>query len=106
MDPKTSYKHCLNKYNFTEDISQYKIVEYLHQLFYQIKQQQNLWPINFFTKILSKNKIKGAYIYGDVGRGKTHLMDLFFENLPINKKKRMHCQHFMQLIHEHLKLLS
>jgi cell division protein ZapE len=106
VDPKTCYRHCLEKYNFTEDADQYKIVEYLHKLFYQLKCQQKWWPFHFLTAPFIKNKTQGAYIYGDVGRGKTHLMNLFFEHLPIKNKKRMHFYQFMQLIHKQLKLLA
>jgi len=34
--------------------------------------------------------LKGLYVYGDVGRGKTMLMDLFFEASPVKRKRRVH----------------
>ena len=34
--------------------------------------------------------LKGLYIYGEVGRGKTMLMDLFFESSPVTRKRRAH----------------
>src|SRR6185436_15446972 len=39
---------------------------------------------------------KGLYIWGDVGRGKTMLMDRFFSTVPIGLKRRVHFQNFMQ----------
>ena len=47
--------------------------------------------------------VRGLYIWGGVGRGKTHLVDLFFENLPINEKLRLHFHRFMVLVHRELK---
>ncbi|MDH5483752.1 MAG: cell division protein ZapE [Gammaproteobacteria bacterium] len=48
----------------------------------------------------------GLYIWGSVGRGKTMLMDLFYETLPIKNKTRLHFYHFMQAIHDELSLLK
>ena len=44
--------------------------------------------------------IKGVYIYGDVGRGKTMLMDFFFEASPVVRKRRAHFHEFMIDVHE------
>jgi cell division protein ZapE len=44
--------------------------------------------------------IKGLYIYGEVGRGKTMLMDLFFEASPVVRKRRAHFHEFMLDVHE------
>ncbi|MES3007788.1 MAG: cell division protein ZapE [Pseudomonadota bacterium] len=50
--------------------------------------------------------VKGLYIYGGVGRGKTYLMDVFFESLPFENKMRTHFHRFMQRVHAELNLLK
>lgn len=46
--------------------------------------------------------IKGLYIHGEVGRGKTMLMDMFFELLPVERKRRAHFNDFMADVHERI----
>jgi len=46
--------------------------------------------------------VKGLYMWGGVGIGKTFLMDCFFHTLPFQQKKRMHFHLFMQRIHQEL----
>ncbi|MDO9319971.1 MAG: cell division protein ZapE [Gammaproteobacteria bacterium] len=52
------------------------------------------------------SRIKGLYLYGGVGRGKTYLMDVFFESLPFQNKMRTHFHRFMQRVHTELTLLK
>jgi cell division protein ZapE len=47
--------------------------------------------------------VKGIYVYGDVGRGKTMLMDLFFEASPVVRKRRAHFHEFMADVHERVR---
>ncbi|MFT4726115.1 MAG: cell division protein ZapE [Granulosicoccus sp.] len=50
--------------------------------------------------------VPGLYLWGGVGRGKTHLCDLFFEELPFAEKSRLHFHRFMQQIHADLRKLE
>jgi cell division protein ZapE len=47
---------------------------------------------------------KGLYVHGDVGRGKTMLMDLFFEASPVVRKRRAHFHEFMADVHERVRV--
>lgn len=49
---------------------------------------------------------KGLYIWGGVGRGKTWLLDLFYQQLPFQHKRRIHFHRFMRQVHEQLQRLQ
>lgn len=78
----------------------------LEQLIHLGQRLENPTFISRFKKrlVLKHAPVKGLYIWGSVGRGKTFLMDLFFDSLDFKQKKRMHFHHFMKHIHEQLKL--
>jgi cell division protein ZapE len=56
----------------------------------------------FGKKRETKAPIKGLYLYGGVGRGKTMLMDLFFELVPVRRKRRAHFNDFMADVHDRI----
>lgn len=50
--------------------------------------------------------VRGLYMWGGVGRGKTWLMDLFYQSLPGERKQRLHFHRFMMRVHEELTALQ
>jgi len=54
----------------------------------------------------SRPTVTGLYLWGGVGRGKTWLMDLFFDNLATDEKKRVHFHRYMRSVHQSLRELQ
>jgi cell division protein ZapE len=59
----------------------------------------------FASRARAEPAIKGLYIYGAVGRGKTMLMDFFFDASPVARKRRAHFHEFMLDVHERIHAL-
>lgn len=65
-----------------------------------------------FGKLLGKREapasssVRGLYMWGGVGRGKTWLMDMFYQSLPGERKQRLHFHRFMLRVHEELTQLQ
>ncbi|XP_047320696.1 LOW QUALITY PROTEIN: cell division protein ZapE-like [Impatiens glandulifera] len=67
------------------------------------KTSRSKWLWSRLTQQSSSSPVKGFYLYGGVGTGKTMLMDLFYEQLPSNwRKKGIHFHDFMLGVHSHL----
>lgn len=67
------------------------------------KSGRSRWLWSRFIPQSSYSPVKGLYLYGGVGTGKTMLMDLFFDQLPSNwRKKRIHFHDFMLNVHSRL----
>ncbi|KQP22983.1 cell division protein ZapE [Pseudorhodoferax sp. Leaf267] len=58
---------------------------------------------NALKKLINRLPVpKGVYMYGGVGRGKSFLMDCFFNAVPIKRKTRLHFHEFMREVHRQL----
>lgn len=105
MSPLQRYQHDLARRALAADPAQQAALEPLDALF----QQFTAAPAhrNWFTQLLqpARKPIKGVYLWGSVGRGKTYLMDLFYDSVPFPEKRRLHFHRFMQEIHVELKNL-
>ncbi len=86
----------LKKSNIELDSAQLNIMQQLLTLAQQLSKKSKRIKLSRRSR---KQTVKGLYIWGKVGRGKTYLMDIFFNTLETNRKKRLHFQHFMRDIH-------
>jgi cell division protein ZapE len=108
MTPIQRYELDLQAEQIIPDAAQRRAVEALDWLYHQVveRQEQSFsWRARLFgTRRLPP--ITGLYLWGGVGRGKTYLMDAFFDTLPIESKSRLHFNRFMQRVHEDLTQLA
>jgi len=91
------------------DPIQAEAVQRLQEIQHLLEQQQNSIKSNsFFSRFFKTSPlkrsmdIKGIYLWGGVGRGKTWLMDQFYKTTNIKEKRRCHFNHFMLIIHQAL----
>ena len=103
VTPEIRYQHDLTKNGYTTDPAQAGAVKALQALYEQlIKPPEKRFSFkNLFSKHTS-TPVKGLYLWGGVGRGKTWLMDTFYDCLPFENKLRMHFHHFMKYVHGQL----
>ncbi|WP_261816630.1 cell division protein ZapE [Vibrio gallicus] len=112
MTPLQKYKQDIDRHGFQYDAKQFKAVEAFEHLFQCFTEVQNQQPqkISTWRKWLSKPKpvdaVQGLYVWGGVGRGKTYLMDSFYDLLPTERKLRLHFHRFMYRVHDELKSLD
>jgi cell division protein ZapE len=92
------------------DDGQLKVQSALRELGRAIEQAQPRRPPGFVGRLLGRRTsitpIRGLYIWGTVGRGKTMLMDRFYEQLDVPYKMRSHFHRFMYEVHGELKQLK
>lgn len=113
MSPLEKYEHDLAHNGFQKDAAQYNAVRALDRLFHQYldycaqpQPQQTRWQKLLGKQPPAKLLPQGLYFWGGVGRGKTYLMDTFFEALPTQRKMRVHFHRFMYRVHDELKRLG
>ncbi len=112
LSPLQRYQQDLNESGFTHDVAQQLAVEKLDSLYSKLinahQREQSFLPKVFKTLGFSRTEDpeKGLYFWGGVGRGKTYLMDIFYESLPFERKMRVHFHRFMRRVHQELKSLQ
>lgn len=113
MTPQQRYQSDVEQNLIVEDDAQRLIVLRLQRLFDELtsSNRKRKTPGAFLMGWLQNSQsrtemTKGIYLWGGVGRGKTYLMDLFFDCLPRAHKHRTHFHRFMQRVHSDLTRLQ
>lgn len=84
------------------DAAQRDVVSHLQRLHDELQQQPLSRFGRLFRQVLKPRPVRGLYLWGGVGRGKSFLVDAFFSCVPLKHKRRMHFHHFMREIHARL----
>ena len=105
-----AYQQALKTQGFNSDPAQEKVTATL-ALIQQALLEKEHKTSKLFYRLFSKfsrfkSPVRGLYLWGDVGRGKTWIVNLFIESMPAIKIKRLHFHHFMIDIHKQLATLS
>lgn len=117
--PYERYRRDLEREDFQHDAAQEHAVLCLQRVYDALMAQAaNATPAKksagLFARIKGRDKnvestapaVRGLYMWGGVGRGKTYLVDTFVDALPLEKKQRIHFHSFMRAVHAELKELK
>ena len=108
MNPSQKYSDLLQQPGFVADGAQQRAVELLDDLARRlVSSPSRRWWRHLARRHALWPETRGIYFWGGVGRGKTLLMDLFFQSLPDEiPAQRVHFHNFMNLVHGALKQYS
>lgn len=107
LSPWQHYQQDLTRDDFSHDPAQEQAVKSLQRVYDQLLAA--IKPVSAWSKLLgtltgksAHKQVQGLYLWGGVGRGKTYLMDTFFDALPSDRKLRAHFHRFMHQLHHDL----
>lgn len=117
LSPTSRYQQALDEGTHQPDDVQRDAVNRLNSIYQKLttvptETTQTSGLKAAFGRLLGKKEpqtappIRGLYMWGGVGRGKTWLMDLFYQSLPGTRKQRLHFHRFMLRVHEELTALQ
>jgi cell division protein ZapE len=110
LNIREAYEDSLRREGHVEDQAQLEIITQLEDLQAELAENHSRrrdWRTFFKgSRNDAQAGVRGMYLWGGVGRGKTFLMDLFFESLTINAKQRIHFHRMMHEVHDRLKALD
>ena len=102
---KDAYMEMAGRTGLATDPEQVRVVAELQRL--QERVIADAAPLRRLLRAVCLSEVpgraRGIYLWGGVGRGKTFLMDLFFNTLPIERKRRVHFHRMMREVHARLR---
>jgi len=110
LNIREAYEDSLRREGHVEDPAQAQIIAQLEDLQTRLAEsapRRGGWRTLFRRKRdAERPPVRGLYLWGGVGRGKTFLMDLFFDTLSTEAKQRVHFHRMMHEVHDRLKALG
>lgn len=107
MTPLERYQEDLKREDFFHDPAQENAVRHLQRLYDDLLvEPPKKKLLSFLGRKPEQPTVKGLYFWGGVGRGKTYLVDTFFDALPFEQKMRTHFHRFMKRVHEEMRSLA
>ncbi|PWB55357.1 MAG: cell division protein ZapE [Nitrosomonadales bacterium] len=88
------------------DASQLAAATGLQRLHDELLQPSPFLHVSLLRHLVRPRLLRGLYLWGGVGRGKSFVMDAFFDCIPLEHKRRLHYHRFMQEIHARLAVLK
>lgn len=120
--PYERYRLDLEREGFQHDPAQERAILHLQKIYDQLMAQPAPAPApapakktsGLLSRLTGRDKpaaasgpaVRGLYLWGGVGRGKTYLVDTFVDALPLERKQRIHFHSFMRAVHAELKQLK
>lgn len=111
MTPMARYLAELDRRELQPDAAQRRAVEYTQQLYEKLVATHRsgsglLRRLRAFVGPTQPTPVHGLYLWGGVGRGKTHIVNSLYAALPFPEKMRVHFHSFMQLVHQRLRAIG
>ncbi|XP_070952361.1 AFG1-like ATPase isoform X4 [Macaca nemestrina] len=104
--PLDHYDFLIKAHELKDDEHQRRVIQCLQKLHEDLK-GYNIEAEGLFSKLFSRSKPpRGLYVYGDVGTGKTMVMDMFYAYVEMKRKKRVHFHGFMLDVHKRIHRLK
>jgi cell division protein ZapE len=102
MIPSQRYAEGAQHGEWRDDPAQHPALRELDRIQQELLSVPESKGLGFWRK-KKPGAVKGLYYWGEVGRGKTFLVDLFYDGLPVEKKFRTHFHRFMRSINDRLR---